>query len=244
MLYAIGEIILVVIGILIALGVNDWNEEKKQKVKEIETLLSINESLKQDKIELQGIIPSNDRVRNSIDSILYYFDENLPYHNSLDYHFGNTTSSWVPNFQTSAFETLKSEGASLISNTRLRNAIINFYDTDIKSTDWQTETYRSVLMDAAKNILNTRFDSFWEGNYDEYMDSQLQGKNFRISDLEAVMIPNDYESLKTDKEYIYFLKSLKNINSWHMDRMFKLELREIERLIAAIESEIKILKTE
>lgn len=31
LLYAIGEIILVVIGILIALQINNWNEEKKSK---------------------------------------------------------------------------------------------------------------------------------------------------------------------------------------------------------------------
>lgn len=33
LLYAIGEIALVVIGILIALSVNNWNEERKSKIK-------------------------------------------------------------------------------------------------------------------------------------------------------------------------------------------------------------------
>ncbi len=32
--YAIGEIVLVVIGILIALSINNWNEERKQKIQE------------------------------------------------------------------------------------------------------------------------------------------------------------------------------------------------------------------
>ena len=32
--YAIGEIILVVIGILIALSINNWNEDRKNKIKE------------------------------------------------------------------------------------------------------------------------------------------------------------------------------------------------------------------
>jgi hypothetical protein len=242
--YAIGEILLVVIGILIALQINNWNEHKKQKIKEINTLESINESLKQDKIQLEGIIPSNDNVRNSIDFILNQFNEGLPYDNSLDYHFGNTTSTWVPNFQTSTFEALKSEGVNLISNTTLRNSIIQFYDSGIKSTDWQTETYRNVIMDAAKNIFNKRFNSFWEGNYDEFMEKQKQGQNVSLLEIKTVMKPNNYELLKKDKEYIYFLKSLKNINSWHMERMFKLQLKEIEKIIQDIESEVKILKTE
>jgi len=33
LIYAIGEIVLVVIGILIALQINNWNEEKKLKKK-------------------------------------------------------------------------------------------------------------------------------------------------------------------------------------------------------------------
>ena len=242
-LYAIGEIILVVIGILIALQINNWNEDKKQKINEIKTLESINATLKQDKIQLERIIPSNDNVRNSIDFILNHFNENLPYHNSLDYHFGNTTFTWVPNFQTSAFEALKSEGVNLISNTTLRNSIVQFYDSGIKSTDWQTETYRNVIMDASKNIFNKRFNSFWEANYDEFMNKQKKGENVSLLEINGVMKPNNYELLKKDKEYTYFLKSLKNINSWHMDRVFKLQLKEIKKLIEDIDSEVKILKS-
>mgnify|MGYP000727926924 CR=1 FL=1 len=47
-LYAIGEIILVVIGILIALQVNDWNENRKHDLAEKEFFKSVKEDLKQD----------------------------------------------------------------------------------------------------------------------------------------------------------------------------------------------------
>jgi len=36
--YAIGEIVLVVIGILIALSINNWNEARKEKIQEIKIL--------------------------------------------------------------------------------------------------------------------------------------------------------------------------------------------------------------
>ena len=36
--YAIGEIVLVVLGILIALSINNWNERNKERGKEIELL--------------------------------------------------------------------------------------------------------------------------------------------------------------------------------------------------------------
>lgn len=46
--YAIGEIVLVVIGILIALSINNWNENRKHAIAEQEFFESIKEDLKQD----------------------------------------------------------------------------------------------------------------------------------------------------------------------------------------------------
>ena len=49
--YAIGEIILVVIGILIALGINNWNENRKNKESEKIILTNINKNLAVDSIQ-------------------------------------------------------------------------------------------------------------------------------------------------------------------------------------------------
>lgn len=48
LLYAIGEILLVVIGILIALQINNWNDVKKQSKKEIGFLVNLENDLKSD----------------------------------------------------------------------------------------------------------------------------------------------------------------------------------------------------
>lgn len=48
LLYAIGEILLVVIGILIALQVNNWNEERKNKQQTIQYLTSLKSDLIED----------------------------------------------------------------------------------------------------------------------------------------------------------------------------------------------------
>ena len=50
--YAIGEIILVVIGILIALQINNWNEQRKESKKEQQILLSLKEEFQQNIKEL------------------------------------------------------------------------------------------------------------------------------------------------------------------------------------------------
>ena len=50
--YAIGEIVLVVIGILIALSINNWNEKRKEALQEISILKNLQTDLKTD---LEGI---------------------------------------------------------------------------------------------------------------------------------------------------------------------------------------------
>ncbi len=54
--YAIGEIILVVIGILIALQINNWNIEKIDKKRETKYLTNIILDLKKDITQLEYLI--------------------------------------------------------------------------------------------------------------------------------------------------------------------------------------------
>ncbi len=51
--YAIGEVVLVVIGILIALQINNWNQHKKELEKEQQILLSLKEEFQQNINELE-----------------------------------------------------------------------------------------------------------------------------------------------------------------------------------------------
>ena len=50
--YAIGEILLVVIGILIALQINNWNENRKERLIEIKYLKNLKHDLQNDSTDL------------------------------------------------------------------------------------------------------------------------------------------------------------------------------------------------
>jgi hypothetical protein len=54
--YAIGEIFLVVIGILIALQINNWNESRKQNIAETEFIEGVKKDLTQDKQYIELVI--------------------------------------------------------------------------------------------------------------------------------------------------------------------------------------------
>ncbi|WP_052461231.1 DUF6090 family protein [Psychroserpens mesophilus] len=60
LIYAIGEIFLVVIGILIALQINNWNESRKQSITEKEFITSLKNDLKQDKAFIKRVIKLNE----------------------------------------------------------------------------------------------------------------------------------------------------------------------------------------
>jgi len=60
--YALGEIVLVVIGILIALQINNWNENRKQKIKEREILNFTIENLQADSASIGRLLESAERM--------------------------------------------------------------------------------------------------------------------------------------------------------------------------------------
>jgi hypothetical protein len=63
--YAIGEIILVVIGILIALSINNWNQERLNQIEKKELLSKLNEEFKANKEALIAYRNEENKAMNS-----------------------------------------------------------------------------------------------------------------------------------------------------------------------------------
>ena len=67
LLYAIGEILLVVIGILIALQIDNWNEDRKRKKLKASYALSLINDLSQDTLMLARLIHENKNTLRSLE---------------------------------------------------------------------------------------------------------------------------------------------------------------------------------
>ena len=76
MRYAVGEIVLVVIGILIALQINNWNEFKQDRVIEQNYLEAIRNDLEKDIVQAEYIIEMCLIPLNIINNIDPKFDLN------------------------------------------------------------------------------------------------------------------------------------------------------------------------
>lgn len=68
--YAIGEIILVVIGILIALSINNWNENRKNSIEEKAILENLLENLNLSKIQSEQLISEELQLKQNLIQIL------------------------------------------------------------------------------------------------------------------------------------------------------------------------------
>ena len=71
--YAIGEIVLVVIGILIALSINNWNEQYKDSIKEKEYLGDVHEDFVKNKKHFELVQASMEREIIVSDSLIALF---------------------------------------------------------------------------------------------------------------------------------------------------------------------------
>ncbi len=211
LLYAIGEIILVVFGILIALQINNWNEKEKLKVEEVKFLNNFKQSLIAD-IEFNNFrFDKYALTKESITLLVDHMEQDLPYQDSLKYHFGRITQTWTPKINTEVFEALKSNDLNLISNDNLRDELISCYSWSSNVLDEQVKIYVKRIEDANSTIFNTRFNALWNGDYQRYRETE------NWDDLKLEMIPNNYDELKKDEEFMYFLRSLKNQFYWDIE---------------------------
>ena len=126
-LYAIGEILLVVIGILIALNINNNNELKQQRSKELNYLKNIKTDLKLNIAHLDNYIATRETAINSANNIIAHY-EGKPITDLKEFsrHTVNVYT-WRKFFQiNNTFQELMNSGnLALISNDSIKNVLLN-----------------------------------------------------------------------------------------------------------------------
>jgi len=126
MRYAIGEIFLVVIGILIALQVNNWNKNKNQKVEEHNALINLKQDFSYNKKQLDSLIlKTNFFVEQSMETLNHTGAKPKP---KTEGEFNKLLSNLVstPHYypQNGFFDDLINSGRlNIISSAQLRNKL-------------------------------------------------------------------------------------------------------------------------
>lgn len=171
--YAIGEIILVVIGILIALQINNWNEARKENIKLKTAIQSVYNDLISDSLLITNELPLVYQ-RNTINTNLlkraYATEVNLD--TLVKIMKSEFPVRWYssPPFNTNTFSNLKSTGAFDILPLEIKNPLSNYYTVMASNQDLVEKTlnqYRIHLDDFVKkyNIIGRLYDENYNNSY-------------------------------------------------------------------------------
>ncbi|MDX1702549.1 MAG: DUF6090 family protein, partial [Melioribacteraceae bacterium] len=118
----------VVIGILIALQVNNWNENRKDRESERMILSEIRDNLLYDLNDFDDNIAHLKNRLISCQTLLHAIETNISYHDSLGFCFSYLST--FPHFSSkkNGYKLLQSKGIDLVVNDDLRNRITSLYD--------------------------------------------------------------------------------------------------------------------
>jgi len=228
--YAIGEIVLVVVGILIALQINTWNEERKKKDMERQLLTSLLEEFEINLEILDKTIRSNTKTFESCIKIGEFTGPSLPIISEKElsqYMLGafKGDAIYVPN-QGTMYEITNSGKLSLISDVDLRKAISNW----LSQLELVKSQEKSVI--EVKNNTHQYFIS--KGNFRRHLDIIEDV----LIDVEPSRFPNnDFIFLQNPEfESNLYLTIVTSIN---LNKNFYLPLKEqTELLIKQIKKNI------
>jgi hypothetical protein len=170
--YALGEILLVVIGILIALQINNWNESNKARVYELKMLKEIQVTLKQDLAYMNMILTRVQTIDESSQAVLVMLKQDDVNKTELIKRINDMSIGIVLQFNFGAYEALKSTGIERVLNDELRNELVDYYEFKIpRFTKLLSNSDNPLLRQQQQDLLWELFD-FEVSDY-QYQEGEL-----------------------------------------------------------------------
>ncbi len=221
--YAIGEIVLVVIGILIALQINNWNENRKLEAKTQNYYQQLLEDLYKDKAFAKSTIKKFERQRETYQDYLKIFDDSKLSANEMFQKLCKLNmESFAINFNTSTIESLQNSGEIVLIPPVLRNRLV-----DLKRAQ-QKITYDESLDNRGKTGIAERL-------------SMLVGSLSLVERLKNQEQLN--ETLKVEQNTSEIVLGLEAIQDW-MDFSEKKSIRLLIDILKEIELVEELIKKE
>jgi hypothetical protein len=185
--YAIGEIVLVVVGILIALSINNWNESSKQNIELNEYLIKIAQNMKEDIGRAIELKEWRDSLRMNAQKARIMIVKG-----ESDIEIIRNVSPWVrdtyfiPN--TSGYEALKSSGyLGKLKNTKIDSLLHNYYTQIDNIKNKEVSFNGSIESMEAEFIINHSFIT-----YNKLMERDSISNAYTISEIEEKLRPFIY----------------------------------------------------
>ncbi len=194
------ETLYVIIGILIAFSLNDWNEDRKARITEISVLNELITGLSSDSRDLDFNIEKHNQAIKSCEIVLKALNEVEEYNDSLAYHFAAVHYYTTFASNRGAYESLKSMGFETISSKPLRIKIIDLYDR------WYSilEVNQKILTDDIHDLKR----NFNQDHFDKFLVISPEPPYYA-----GEMIPVEFKQLKDNQHYKYHIRTLHGSHS-------------------------------
>lgn len=214
--YAFGEIILVVLGILIALSINNWNNNRIERTLEKEILNEILANLETDLENVDYAIEGNTRFLMRSKRVYEHLENKTPLTDSLKHDYAALYG--YNRFQPIkiGYEDLKSKGSSIIRNKSLRKEISELYEYQYFFMVEDIQKEIGTIQAIQKNQVLTKLKT--EKSY------------FSAQPVDLVSLQNDLSFQETLKDIVVYRK-------WTNNR-FDRGRRQLIKVIDAIENEL------
>jgi hypothetical protein len=145
--YALGELALIVAGVLIALAAADWNERRLQREQELALLGEMRSGLLTDRAALETGLAQTRAAIDTLAGLKELIVSRRPYDPAADALFGSAYGFRTVSLNTAAYETLKAAGLHLVSDSRLRLGIARLFDHHYDVLDGIDQIERAVNLD-------------------------------------------------------------------------------------------------
>jgi hypothetical protein len=224
--YAIGEIVLVVVGILIALQINNWNEQRKINLQEQELLDGLEIEFTINYNRLEKVIQIQQKSNESANKTMAYFNQDISdipeaKFDLMQYHMYN---GWTFNPRKGLLNSVIASGQiNIISNVELKNQLASFEDM---VNDLEEESQ-------AISLLNTKLSSITQDYLNFGKQNAIGYKSFVNEGFQS-----DYNRFFKD---IRVYNIINNTSSWRYDLLEEETeiMQSIEKIIELITEELK-----
>ena len=213
LLYAIGEILLVMFGILLALQVNNWNESRKNKIKEKEILEDLHKNIVLNNELMIYNLSFLDNLDASSDILLKVLENNQPYSDTLNIHFSNAKKHGFLNFMLSrsGFEVYRNTGFEIIQNKQLKEEIIDLFEVTYSKLERVHSYLESESKLTRELVYNYYFmvdkGSMYPFNYDRFLkEKKYKSLLIRIRANRGLLKDNIQDCLTESKEVLKHIK--------------------------------------
>jgi hypothetical protein len=214
--FAIAEFVLVVLGILLALQIENWNQNRLERKQEIVLLNEMKVNLQSGLRDAHYNYNYHQETLFSTEVVLRYLEGEIEYHDSLGGHFGKMGRTTFFDENISTYESLKSIGIDLISNDSLRQKLTYLYS-------------------ARYDYINAVELAVGQGNLINMYSQQV--KKFEIATYLDWADPLDPEGIRKDNEYKNHMKA-NQVSMQYLMRSYRIVIGLIEEIIQLIEMEL------